>query len=108
VIEVGTRTLAMAQWVLHQVAQCLAPDGVPLFLSDGFKDSLSAILGHFGFWVQSERRQAKGPSPKPHWMPLPGLLYAQVIKTTRRRRLVRVTHRVVFGTLVHCHVESVG
>ena len=32
-------------------------------------------------------------------MPLPGLLYAQVIKTTRRRRLVRVTHRVVFGTL---------
>src|SRR5262249_7297108 len=37
--------------------------------------------------------------PKPRWMPLPGLLYAQVIKTTRRRRLVRVTHRVVFGTL---------
>ena len=32
-------------------------------------------------------------------MPLPGLLYAQVIKTTRRRRLVRVSHRVVFGTL---------
>jgi len=32
-------------------------------------------------------------------MPLPGLLYAQVIKTTRRRRLVRVPHRVVFGTL---------
>jgi hypothetical protein len=32
-------------------------------------------------------------------MPLPQLLYAQVIKTTRRRRLVRVSHRVVFGTL---------
>ena len=29
---------------------------------------------------------------------LPRLLYAQVIKTTRRRRLVRVSHRVVFGT----------
>src|SRR5215813_12113467 len=28
----------------------------------------------------------------------PKLLYAQVIKTTRRRRLVRVSHRVVFGT----------
>src|SRR2546426_4034038 len=27
------------------------------------------------------------------------LLYAQVIKTVRRRRLVRVRHRVVFGTL---------
>jgi hypothetical protein len=32
-------------------------------------------------------------------MPRPGLLYAQVIKTVRRRRLVRVTHRVVLGTL---------
>src|SRR5437016_14487613 len=31
-------------------------------------------------------------------MPRPELLYAQVIKTTRRRRLVRVSHRVVFGT----------
>jgi len=30
---------------------------------------------------------------------LPGLLYAQVVKTVRRRRLVRVRPRVVFGTL---------
>jgi hypothetical protein len=32
-------------------------------------------------------------------MPLPGLLYAQVVKTVRRRRFVHVRHRVVFGTL---------
>jgi hypothetical protein len=32
-------------------------------------------------------------------MPLPGLLYAQVVKTVRRRRLVDVQHRVMFGTL---------
>jgi hypothetical protein len=37
--------------------------------------------------------------PKPRWMPLPALLYAQVIKTVRRRRLVRISRRVVFGTL---------
>jgi hypothetical protein len=35
--------------------------------------------------------------PKPRWMPLPELLYAQVVKTLRRRRLVRLTHRAVFG-----------
>jgi IS1 family transposase len=99
VIDVGTRTLAMAQRVLHQVVQCIAPHCVPLFLSDGFKDYLPAILAHFGVWDHPERRRDKGPTPKPRWMPLPGLLYAQVIKTTRRRRLVRVTHRVVFGTL---------
>jgi hypothetical protein len=32
-------------------------------------------------------------------MPLPGLLYAQVVKVVQRRRLVQVSHRVVFGTL---------
>ena len=36
--------------------------------------------------------------PKPRWVPLPALLYAQVVKSYRRRRPVGVTHRVVFGT----------
>ena len=99
VIDVGTRTLAMAQCVVHQVVQVLAPGCVPLFLTDGYKDYFTAILSHFGMWIQLERKQGQGPAPKPRWMPLPGLLYTQVIKTVRRRRLVRVSHRVVFGTL---------
>jgi hypothetical protein len=37
--------------------------------------------------------------PKPRWLPLPQLHYAQVVKKTRRRRLVAVSSRVVFGTL---------
>ena len=98
-IDVGHRTLAMAQRVVHQVAQMLAPDCAPLFLSDGFRAYLTALLTHDGQWVQPPRRQAQGPAPKPRWMPLPHLLYAQVVKTVRRRRLVAVTHRVVFGTL---------
>ena len=32
-------------------------------------------------------------------MPLPGLLYAQVVKQYRRKCVVRVKHRVVFGTM---------
>jgi hypothetical protein len=98
-IDVGNRTLAMAQRVVHQVAQMLVPDCAPLFLSDGFREYLTALLTHYGQWVQPPRRQAQGPAPKPRWMPLPHLLYAQVVKTVRRRRLVAVTHRVVFGTL---------
>src|ERR671923_383871 len=98
-IDVGDRTLAMAQGFVHQVVQMLAPGCVPLFLTDGFKEYTTALLAHFGQWVQPPRRQAKGPLPKPRWMPLPELLYAQVVKTVRRRRLVRVRHRVVFGTL---------
>src|SRR5262249_45795917 len=98
-IDVGNRTLAMAQRVGHQVAQVLAPDCAPLVLTDGFREYLTALLTHYGQWIQPPRRQAHGPAPKPRWMPLPQLLYAQVVKTVRRRRLVRVRHRVVFGTL---------
>ena len=98
-IDGGPRTLAMAQGVVHQVAQLLAPDCVPLLLSDGFKEDMAASLTHCGPWGERPRRQAPGPSPKPRWLPLPGLLYAQVIKTVRRWRWGDVTHRVVFGTL---------
>jgi IS1 family transposase len=97
-IDVGARTLAMAQCVVHQVVQVLAPACVPLFLTDGFREYMTAFLAHFGHWTQPPRRQATGPAPRPRWMPLPELLYAQVVKSYRRRRLVGVTHRVVFGT----------
>jgi hypothetical protein len=97
-VDIGSRTLAMAQRVVHQVTQVLAPHCVPLFLTDGLKDYGTAILTYFGHWKQPERHQDKGPMPKPRWIPLPELLYAQVVKAYRRRRLVGVTHRVVFGT----------
>jgi IS1 family transposase len=97
-VQVGEHTLAMAQAVLHQIAPLLAPGCVPLFLSDGYRHYLTAIVTHYGCWVHPPRRQATGPAPKPRWMPLPELLYAQVVKTMRRRRIVAVKHRVVFGT----------
>ena len=64
----------MAQRVLHQVALLLAPECVPLFLRDGSKEYLTAIVTHCGRWVQVPRRQATGPAPTPRWMPLPELL----------------------------------
>src|SRR4029450_11101842 len=80
-IDLGDRTLAMAQRVVHQVVQVLASGCIPLFLTDGFKEYATALLTHYGQWVQPARRQAAGPAPKPRWIPLPGLLYAQVVKT---------------------------
>jgi IS1 family transposase len=98
VMDVGPRTLAMAQRVVHRVAQVLAPDCAPLFLTDGLREYLTALLTHFGYWVQPPHRHATGSAPKPRWMPLLQLRYAQVIKTTRRQRVVEVQRRVVFGT----------
>src|SRR5215813_2254176 len=61
VVDVGTRTLAMAQCVVHQVVQVLAPGCVPLFLTDGFRAYMTALLAHFGYWIHPERRQASAP-----------------------------------------------
>ena len=95
----------MAQCLVHQVTRVLAPHCAPLLLTDGFRASLPALVTHDGRWLQPERRQAKGPQPQPRWMPLPGLLYAQVVKRYRRRRLVGVKHRVIFGPVAT--IESI-
>jgi len=96
--DVGERPLAMAQRLVHQVTQVLASDGAPLLLTDGFRDYLTALVTHDGQWIQPERRQGQGPMPKPRCMPWPQLLYAQVVKSYRRWRIVGVKHRVVFST----------
>ena len=64
-IDVGDRTLAMAQSMVHQVVQVLAPGCVPLFLTDGFKvvpatlraatDGLDAILDTTTEWSLVEQ-----------------------------------------------------
>jgi IS1 family transposase/transposase-like protein len=104
-VDVGDRTLTLAQRLVHQVTQVLAPHCAPLFLTDGFREYLTALVTHYGYWMQPERLQATGPQPKPRWMPLPGLLYAQVVKRYRRRRIVGVTHRVIFGPVAT--IESI-
>jgi hypothetical protein len=83
---------------VHQVTEVVAPSCVPLFLTDGLKDYATALLTHVGQWMHPERRQERGPTPTPRWLPLPELVYGQVVQSSRRRRIVGVTHRVVFGT----------
>jgi hypothetical protein len=73
-LDVGHRTLAMAPRWGHHVAQVLAPDCAPLLLTDGVREDLTALLTHYGPWVQPPRRHAQGPAPTPRWMPLPQLL----------------------------------
>src|SRR5256886_8031959 len=93
-IDVGDRTLAMAQRVVHQVAQVLAPDFAPLFLTDGFREYLTALLTHYGQLGQRTRRRAPSPAPQAQRIPTPHLLDAQAIKTVAQRRLVRPRHRL--------------
>jgi transposase-like protein len=98
-LDGGGRTLARAQRLVPQVVEVLAPECMPLLLTDGLKEYMRALLTHYGHWVQPPRQRVQGPAPKPRWRPLSALLYAQVVKQYQRRRLVSVRHRVGFGTL---------
>ena len=101
VIDVGTRTLAMAQRVVHQVVQRLAPGCVPLFLTDGFR-VYDGVTGSLWPLDAAGAARDKGPLPKPRWVPVPELLYAQVVKSYRRRRIVGVNYRVILGRWSGC------
>jgi IS1 family transposase len=93
---VGQRSLAVAQTVVHLVRQRLAPGCLPLFTTDGLAHYQTALLTHFGHWLQPPPTPS-GRTRKPRWFPLPGLLYAQFIKHRRRRRIVCIKQRLVFG-----------
>jgi hypothetical protein len=49
-VDVKDRTLAIAQRLVHQVTQVLAPECAPLFLTDGFREYLTALVTHYGEW----------------------------------------------------------
>jgi transposase-like protein/IS1 family transposase len=95
-VEVGDRSLGMAQRLVHGVVSVLAPGVVPMFLTDQLASYGKALLAHCGCWV--ERVSGKSGRTLRRWMPVERLRYAQVEKKRRRRKIVTVTTRVVFGT----------
>jgi hypothetical protein len=74
VVDVGYRTLARAQRVVHQVTPVVAPGCGPLLVTDGLKDYATALRTPVGSWRHPARRQATGPLPQPRWRPRPALL----------------------------------
>jgi hypothetical protein len=61
---------------------------LPLFTSDGLNVYFYALTAHFGQW-----REVVGYGRKAlRWQVAAGLIYGQVKKCYRRRRLVRVSH----------------
>ena len=63
------------------------------------RTTVRPFLAHFGQWMQPRQRQRQRPVAQTALGPRAELLYAQVVKSYRRRRIVGVKYRVVFGTL---------
>jgi IS1 family transposase len=94
VLQLGPRTQNMAHTVIHSLQQLLTPGCLPVFTSDGLNVYFYALTAHFGTWRQERRR---GRNVR-RWQVEAGLIYGQVKKSYRRRKLVRVTHVMRLGT----------
>jgi hypothetical protein len=66
-------------------------------LTAGLQDAATALLPHVGPWRPPAWRQDNAPLRQPRWRPRPAGRSAQGGQSYRRRRLVGVQPRVVFG-----------
>jgi IS1 family transposase len=94
VLYLGSRTQHAAHMVIHSLQHLLVPGCIPLFTSDGLNLYFYALTAHFGQWLALSRR---GRNVR-QWQVEPSLIYGQVKKSYRRRKLVRVRHVIRLGT----------
>jgi len=104
VIRLGPRTMDMAMGVVHTLCSTMPPGCTPAFTTDGLKLYFYALTTHFGQWVMPE-----GAS-KSLWQVSVDLLYGQVKKIQRRRRLVKVEYSLLWGELANLkgHLQAIG
>lgn len=93
---IGKRTQDSANLLLDRVVHVI-DDHIPFFTSDQLPEYRAALLHAYGTWYQPQRQGKRGRYPEPQWMPLPDLLYAQVVKKYKKGRVVEVGSKVVFG-----------
>ncbi len=94
VLQLGPRTQQAAHVLIHSLRPILAPGCLPVFTSDGLNLYFYALTAHFGHWLEVGRRGRKAL----RWQVAAGLIYGQVKKKYRRRKLVRVTPVMRLGT----------
>ncbi len=104
VLHLGPRTQNAAHMVIHSLQQLLAPGCLPLFTSDGLNVYFYALTAHFGQWLEVGYRGRKARQ----WQVAAGLIYGQVKKSYRRRKLMRVTPVMRLGTSTALKVALQG
>jgi IS1 family transposase len=104
VMHLGSRAQQVAHSVIHHLVKLLAPHCVPVLTSNGLYLYFYALTAHFGRWVQAVGEH------RPQWQVCPDLLYGQLQRTVRRRKLVRVKQVLLLGTLegLRTKLQSLG
>jgi len=103
-LYLGPRTQNVAHLLIHSLRQILDPGCLPLFTSDGLNLYFYALTAHFGQWCEGSRRGRKARQ----WQVAAGLIYGQVKKSYRQRKLLRVTHVMRLGASAALQVALQG
>jgi transposase-like protein/IS1 family transposase len=98
-VQFGPRTQVLAHALIHALVQVLAPGWVRVFTSDGLDLYGYALTAHFGRWVQAAGQK------KREWQVNAQLLYGQLKKSYRRRKLVQVERRMRWGSWEAFHAK---
>ncbi len=93
---IGKRSQENADLLLQRVKH-VTDDHIPFFTSDQLVAYKAALLNVYGEEYQPKRKGSRGRFPKSRRKPLPGLLYAQVVKKLRKGRLNSVSTKIIFG-----------
>ena len=105
VIDVGTRTLEMAQRWCIRSWRCLAPDCCAAVFDRWSQGVWHRVADSLWLLDTAERRRDTGPLPKPRWMPLPAVALrpgGEVVPAKAYRR------RQVSGGVWHHGASAAG
>ena len=105
VIQLGPRTLAVAQAVVHELRQRMqAGQPLPVFSTDGLRLYFYALTAHFGQWITVPGNH------KRVWQIAADFIYGQVKKVQRRRRLIKVELQMLWGewTQLRTRLKAAG
>lgn len=96
-LAVGKRTEAQTRRLVQDARDRLEPGCLPALFSDAYEAYPGAILEAFGKRYPVSRQGSRGRRPNPKLRCPRGLVYAQVKKHYRGRRVERVEVRPIFG-----------
>jgi IS1 family transposase len=101
---IGERNQTMANMIIAETAKRLA--SVPLYVTDGLKFYIQALLEQYGKWIRFESSGLRGRPRSPRLIPENSLRYAQIIKIRKGGKLRQVLRKLIFGKNMNIDINS--
>lgn len=96
-IKIGFRDELLTHELILETASRLKENCFPLWVSDGWKAYIFALVLRFHRKIYQIRRHGRGRPPKPKMIPASYLRYAQVVKQREHGRVIGIEKRIIFG-----------